>query len=141
MSLPSLPTLPSAGGAAPLAPPPAGPEVELAVSGMHCASCVGRIESALGKVPGVSLAVVDLLSGRARVRLADPALPLERLGALSGGAPGLAGRLTGTLEGSGTLEEPRLSLAGRVDGAAIGGQTLGRAGAEAGHARHGGGRS
>ncbi|MBP7677048.1 MAG: heavy metal translocating P-type ATPase, partial [Thermoanaerobaculia bacterium] len=79
MSLPSLPSLPSAGGAAPLAVPAAGPEVELAVSGMHCASCVGRIESALGKVPGVSLAVVDLLSGRARVRLADPALPLERL--------------------------------------------------------------
>ena len=70
MSLPSLPSLPSAGGAAPLAVPAAGPEVELAVSGMHCASCVGRIESALGKVPGVSLAVVDLLSGRARVRLA-----------------------------------------------------------------------
>jgi len=46
---------------------------------MHCASCVGRIESALGKVPGVSLAVVDLLSGRARVRLSDPALPVERL--------------------------------------------------------------
>ncbi len=79
MSLPSLPSLPSAGGAAALAVPPAGPEVELAVSGMHCASCVGRIESALGKVPGVSLAVVDLLSGRARVRLADPTLPLERL--------------------------------------------------------------
>ncbi len=79
MSLPSLPSLPSAAGTAPLAVPPAGPEVELSVSGMHCASCVGRIESALGKVPGVSLAVVDLLSGRARVRLADPALPLERL--------------------------------------------------------------
>ncbi len=79
MSLPSLPSLPSAGGAAPLAPPSAGPEVELAVSGMHCASCVGRIESALGRVPGVSLAVVDLLSGRARVRLSDPSLPLERL--------------------------------------------------------------
>lgn len=80
MSLPSLPSLPSAGGAA-LAAPLAvdGPEIELAVAGMHCASCVSRIESALGKVPGVSLAVVDLLSGRARVRLSDPALPVERL--------------------------------------------------------------
>src|SRR5512135_1619935 len=46
---------------------------------MHCASCVGRIEASLSKVPGVSLAVVDLLSGRARVRLSDPALPVERL--------------------------------------------------------------
>jgi len=80
MNLPSLPSLPAAGGPAPVAPPPAdGPEVELSVRGMHCASCVGRIESALGKVPGVSLAVVDLLSGRARVRLSDPALRVQRL--------------------------------------------------------------
>ncbi|MFN7989406.1 MAG: heavy metal translocating P-type ATPase [Thermoanaerobaculia bacterium] len=80
MNLPSLPSLPVAGGAPPAAAPrPDGPEVELSVAGMHCASCVGRIESALGKVPGVSLAVVDLLSGRARVRLADPALPVETL--------------------------------------------------------------
>ena len=76
----NLPSLPSAGGAAPLAPPPVdGPEVELSVKGMHCASCVGRIETALGKLPGVSLAVVDLLSGRARVRLSDPSLAVERL--------------------------------------------------------------
>ena len=76
----NLPSLPSAGGAAPLVPRPVdGPEVELSVKGMHCASCVGRIESALGKVPGVSLAVVDLLSGRARVRLSDPSLAVERL--------------------------------------------------------------
>jgi Cu+-exporting ATPase len=76
----NLPSLPSTGGAEPLAPPAVdGPEVELSVKGMHCASCVGRIESALGKVPGVSLAVVDLLSGRARVRLSDPSLAVERL--------------------------------------------------------------
>jgi len=87
MNLPSLPSLPTAGGAAPAAPPPVdGPEVELSVKGMHCASCVGRIESALGKVPGVSLAVVDLLSGRARVRLSDPALAVERLVAAVAGA-------------------------------------------------------
>ena len=79
MSLPTLPSLPVAGAPAPAAVRPDGPEVELSVSGMHCASCVGRIEAALGKVPGVSLAVVDLLSGRARVRLSDPALPVERL--------------------------------------------------------------
>ena len=78
MTPPTLPTLPVAGGRS-AAAPPSGPEVELRVSGMHCASCVGRIETALGKVPGVSLAVVDLLSGRARVRLSDPALPAGRL--------------------------------------------------------------
>jgi Cu+-exporting ATPase len=46
---------------------------------MHCASCVGRIEKALAAVPGASSAVVDLMSGRARVVLADAALPPERL--------------------------------------------------------------
>ena len=79
MNLPSLPSLPVAGGAPAAAVRPDGPDVELAISGMHCASCVSRIESALGKVPGVSLAVVDLLSGRARVRLSDPALPVGTL--------------------------------------------------------------
>ena len=39
----------------------------LAVRGMHCASCVGRVESALQGVPGVERASVDLLSGEARV--------------------------------------------------------------------------
>jgi Cu+-exporting ATPase len=34
---------------------------------MHCASCVGRVESALEGVPGVERASVDLLSGEARV--------------------------------------------------------------------------
>jgi heavy metal translocating P-type ATPase len=87
MNLPCLPSLPVAGGPAPAALVSAdGPEVELAVSGMHCASCVARIESSLGKVPGVSLAVVDLLSGRARVRLADPSVPVEALVAAVAGA-------------------------------------------------------
>ncbi len=86
MNLPSLPSLPTAGAAAPPGPPSVdGPLVELAVGGMHCASCVSRIESALAKVPGVSLAVVDLLSGRASVRLSDPSVPLEALvGAVAG---------------------------------------------------------
>jgi Cu+-exporting ATPase len=46
---------------------------------MHCASCVARIEKALGEVPGTASAVVDLMSGRARVVLADSSLPPERL--------------------------------------------------------------
>ena len=39
----------------------------LEVKGMHCASCVGRVERALGKVPGVELAVVSLLGEKASV--------------------------------------------------------------------------
>jgi len=42
--------------------------VELAVEGMTCASCVGRVERALKAVPGVSEAVVNLATERATVR-------------------------------------------------------------------------
>ena len=43
--------------------------VELAIEGMTCASCVGRVERALLKVPGVRSAAVNLASERARVEL------------------------------------------------------------------------
>ena len=43
----------------------------LEVKGMHCASCVGRVERALSKVPGVETAVVSLLSEKASVRGSD----------------------------------------------------------------------
>lgn len=42
--------------------------VELAVEGMTCASCVGRVEKALKAVPGVTEAVVNLATERATVR-------------------------------------------------------------------------
>ncbi|MFA7667575.1 MAG: heavy metal translocating P-type ATPase [Burkholderiaceae bacterium] len=41
---------------------------ELAVDGMTCASCVGRVEKALEAVPGVTEAVVNLATERATVR-------------------------------------------------------------------------
>jgi len=41
--------------------------LELAVEGMTCASCVGRVERALLKVPGVHSATVNLASERARI--------------------------------------------------------------------------
>jgi len=40
---------------------------DLAIEGMSCASCVGRVERALRAVPGVSEATVNLATGRARV--------------------------------------------------------------------------
>lgn len=40
----------------------------LRVEGMHCASCVGRVERALQAVPGVEEASVNLASSQARVR-------------------------------------------------------------------------
>ncbi len=45
------------------------------VEGMHCASCVRRVEQAMLAVPGVSSASVDLLSGHAEARIADTPPP------------------------------------------------------------------
>ena len=41
---------------------------ELAIEDMTCASCVGRVEKALARIPGVLEAVVNLATERARVR-------------------------------------------------------------------------
>src|SRR5689334_11905210 len=43
--------------------------IELAIGGMTCASCVRRVERALGKVPGVQSASVNLATERASVTL------------------------------------------------------------------------
>ncbi len=43
-------------------------ELSLPIEGMHCASCVTRIEHALTAVPGVDAAVVNLATERASVR-------------------------------------------------------------------------
>ncbi|MDF3933509.1 heavy metal translocating P-type ATPase, partial [Pseudomonas citronellolis] len=47
-------------------------ELDLPVTGMTCASCVGRVERALKKVPGVVEASVNLASEQARVRVDSP---------------------------------------------------------------------
>ena len=44
----------------------------LPVSGMSCASCVGRVERALNAIPGVSEASVNLAAERADIRLDGP---------------------------------------------------------------------
>ena len=54
---------------------------ELAVDGMTCASCVGRVEAALKAVPGVSQAAVNLATERASVRgTADPQALVAAIG-------------------------------------------------------------
>lgn len=45
--------------------------IRLSVQGMTCAACVGRVERALKKVPGVAEAVVNLATGEAAVHGAD----------------------------------------------------------------------
>lgn len=55
---------------------PGSTTTELSVSGMTCASCVGRVERALGAVPGVLKAEVNLATETARVEVlasTDPA--------------------------------------------------------------------
>ncbi|WP_019905275.1 heavy metal translocating P-type ATPase [Methylobacterium sp. 77] len=44
---------------------------ELSVTGLSCASCVGRVERALGAVQGITSANVNLATGRATVRHAE----------------------------------------------------------------------
>ena len=55
--------------------------IELAVEGMTCASCVGRVEKALKAVPGVEQAAVNLATERASVR--GVAAPADLLAAIA----------------------------------------------------------
>src|SRR5918997_6745379 len=70
-------------------PAPASPTVDVIfpVSGMTCASCVNRVEKAIGKVAGVEEAAVNLATERATVSydprqttVADIATAVERAG-------------------------------------------------------------
>ncbi|KJK25005.1 ATPase [Burkholderiaceae bacterium 16] len=49
--------------------------IELSVTGMTCASCVGRVEKALKAVPGVSNATVNLATERAQISAAGGTSP------------------------------------------------------------------
>ena len=55
-------------------------EFDLEIEGMTCASCVGRVERALQRVPGVVAAEVNLATERARVAAA-PGIGAEQLAA------------------------------------------------------------
>ncbi len=66
------------------APAPSG-ELQFAVSGMTCASCVNRVERALRKVPGVDGAEVNLAAETATVR-AQPGVAADALVAAIGKA-------------------------------------------------------
>jgi Cu+-exporting ATPase len=51
-------------------PKDSNPELfTLDIGGMTCASCVGRVEKALDKVPGIEAATVNLATEQARIRL------------------------------------------------------------------------
>jgi Au+-exporting ATPase len=54
--------------AAPASVIPASRPVEIAIEGMTCASCVGRVERALKAVPGVTEAIVNLATEKATIK-------------------------------------------------------------------------
>ena len=110
-----MPVVPSA----PASPegPAGGGEVLLPVEGMTCASCVGRVEKALLKVPGVKSASVNLATEKARVSLipsggagvADLRAAVEKAGYRAGEAegPGRAPSAGRTKPGSGSEADAR----------------------------------
>ena len=54
-------------------PTPEGAQsLDLGIGGMTCASCVGRVERALRKVPGVQDATVNLATESARITYTVP---------------------------------------------------------------------
>ena len=53
--------------------------VEILVQGMHCASCVARVEKALKQVNGVSDAVVNLATGKATIQYNEAVARYEQL--------------------------------------------------------------
>ena len=61
-----------------MSPLPAVASLSLPIEGMTCASCVGRVEKALGRVPGVRTASVNLATERATVQTDSP-VPLQTL--------------------------------------------------------------
>ncbi|PAU62432.1 heavy metal translocating P-type ATPase [Pseudomonas indica] len=63
--------------------------LDLPISGMTCASCAGRVERALRKVPGVQSATVNLANEQARIEANDATLPalIEAVEAAGYGVP------------------------------------------------------
>jgi P-type Cu+ transporter len=85
----------SATATAALPAPATGPSIDwsLPVAGMTCASCAGRVERALAKVPGVREASVNLATEVATVK-ADPALdPLAMRAAVEKAGYGVGGEV------------------------------------------------
>jgi P-type Cu+ transporter len=58
--------------------PRATPAADFSIGGMTCASCVRRVEKALGKVPGVQAVSVNLATEKATVH-ADPSVSRDQL--------------------------------------------------------------
>jgi len=67
----------------------------LDVTGMTCASCVRRVERALGKVPGVDSATVNFAAETARISLSEPVEPDKLIAAVEKARPATHPQLYG----------------------------------------------
>jgi Cu+-exporting ATPase len=90
-------------------------EITLDVGDMTCASCVGRVEKALGKVAGVASASVNLATEQARVNFVQGTDPGSLIRALD--AAGYPARLH--------RDEPALAATTNADGAALASRATG----------------
>ncbi|HMY99858.1 MAG TPA: heavy metal translocating P-type ATPase, partial [Burkholderiaceae bacterium] len=84
-------------------------ELDVAVGGMTCASCVGRVERALRKLPGVLDAEVNLATEQAHVRWVEGEVDAARILTAIEKAGYQARRLD-----DGTGDAPRANASGRV---------------------------
>ena len=107
IGLPTSPNLVTIGHAPP-APPSEPEEWNLAIGGMHCASCVGRVESALSSIPGVTEARANLATERASI-VVDPSKVTDKTLTQALSAAGYSARRAELSLGSGaeTLRRER----------------------------------
>ena len=80
--------------------------VELTISGMTCASCAGRVEKALAKVPGVKNVSVNLASERAHIESLGHVDPAELIKAVT--TAGYSAHLTENLHATQDDQHKRL---------------------------------
>lgn len=83
-------------------------QVDLEIEDMSCASCVGRAEKALKKIPTVTEASVNLATGRAHVRVIGRDVPLSELIAAVRGAGYGARAVEGARTEGGDVREAEL---------------------------------
>ena len=83
--------------------------VDIDIEGMHCAGCVSRVEKAVGAVPGVVSAAVNLANGKARVTATDLLTGSEALAAAVAGAG-----FTAHEAEDGAPEKPKTDLSGVI---------------------------
>ncbi|MGR4880491.1 heavy metal translocating P-type ATPase [Streptomyces sp. LARHCF249] len=107
---------------APTVPAQAEHTVELAITGMTCASCVARVERKLAELPGVS-ATVNLATATAHITRDDPQVSQEQLIAAVeaiGYGASATGRESGREEAETDAESARLAgLRRRLIGSAL----------------------